>query len=150
MSRPAWLYQFGFEIGPRGAFRLIGRSYFDRVVASFKPGLQGVLTLTPKVERRTNAQNRLMWGTVYDQIVEGLVTAGFYEPHEWAEAKALIHEGLCAKYQGLVKDKVTGIEVRKFRSSKATKAEFTEFVAWATRFAATEFGVVVVLPGELE
>ncbi len=144
-----WTYTFapvrtekGLNFGP-------ARGLFDRmVIAHLAIGEVCDLTISEHREKRSNAQNRMAWGTVYDQILAGLA-ADQYEPQERAAAKDLIHEGLCGKYQGYVTDPVTKQEVRKFRSSKATKQEFSDYIEWVARFAATEYGVVVVLPGEL-
>lgn len=128
---------------------ITGRTYFDRIVSSLPDGQECVLTLTPKKDKRSNAQNRMAWGTVYDQILAGLA-ADQYEPHERQAAKDIMHEGLTAKYQGYVTDAVTGQQVRKFRTSKATKQEFSDYIEWVARFAAQECGIVVTLPGESE
>ena len=141
-------YEFRASKSEKGLV-ILGRPFFDRVVASLREGCEYVLTLTEHIDKRSNAQNRMVWGTVYSQIKDGLVRAGHYEPHERDEVKALIHEGLCAKYQGYVTCPVTGQQVRKFRSSKANKQEFSDYVEWVARYAATEYGVVVVLPGEV-
>lgn len=124
------------------------RPYFDRVVSTLAEGEVVVLTLEPWTEKRTNAQNRGMWGCVYDSLIAGLVTAGSYEPSERARMKELIHEGLCAHYQGYETCPVTKQQVRKFRTSKATKKEFSDYIEFVARYAAQEFGVVVALPGE--
>lgn len=142
-----WTYTFAFAKGPQG-LNILGRAYFDRVVSSLPDGQEGVMVITPKKEKRTNAQNRAMWGTVYDSLLLGLADAVGYDRHERAAAKELLHEGLCAKFGGMETCKITGQQVRKFRTSKATKQEFSDYIEWVARFAATEYGVVVALPGE--
>jgi hypothetical protein len=143
-----WTYTFSASRTPQGLL-IAARPYFDRVVAaSLGMGEVCDLTISEHVEKRSNAQNRMAWGTVYDQLLEGIGDAAGYDRHERAAAKDLIHEGLTAKYQGTVTDKVTGQEVRKFRTSKASKQEFSDYIEWVARFAATEYGVVIVLPGE--
>lgn len=127
---------------------ITGRAYFDRVIASLPEGQQFDLTLTPHKDKRTNTQNRAMWGQCYDSLLVGLADAVGYDRHERVTAKELLHEGLCAKYQGYVTCPLTGQQVRKFRTSKATKQEFTDYLDWVARYAATEFGVVVSLPGD--
>lgn len=147
MSAKGWTYTFGAVPGPDGLV-ITGRALFDRVVSSLPIGEPIDFTLSQRVEKRTNAQNRMMWSTVYDQLLLGLADAAGYDRHERAAAKELLHEGLCAKYGGMETCKLTGQQVRKFRTSKATKQQFTDFVEWVARFAATEYGVVIVLPGE--
>lgn len=146
--RHDWSYTFIAAKDDKAGLMIQGRPYFDRVVSTLAAGELVVMKLEPWVEKRTNAQNRGMWGVTYDSLIAGLVTAGHYEPHERAQMKALIHEGLCAQYQGYVMCPVTKQQVRKFRTSKATKQEFSDFIEWVARFAAKEYGVVVELPGE--
>jgi len=38
--------------------------------------------------------------------------------------------------------------VRKFRSSKATKAQFKEYLEWLVQMVAEDYGVAIALPGE--
>lgn len=146
MKSSDFRYEVGAVKAPKGLV-ITGRAYFDRIVSSLPDGQECVLTLTPKKDKRSNQQNRMIWGTFYDQLLAGLA-ADQYDAHERAQAKELIHEGLTALYQGYVTDEVTGVQVRKFRSSKSTKAEFTAFVEWAAKYAAENFGIVVTLPGE--
>lgn len=138
-----WTYTFAFAKGPQG-LNILGRAYFDRVVSSLPDGQEGVMTIAPKKEKRTNAQNRMIWGTVYDQLITALADELGYEKPE----KEYLHEALCRLYGGTVEDKATGLTVRKFRTSKATKQEFTDYVEWLARWAAKEHGVNIVLPGE--
>jgi hypothetical protein len=147
MKRGDFTQTFSAAKGPKG-LTIQARPFFDRFVQSLPDGQELVLTVEPRKDKRSNAQNRMAWGTLYDQLIYGIADAAGYDRHERAEAKELIHEGLTAKFQGTVTDKVTGQQVRKFRTSKATKQEFTDYVEWVCRFAAQEYGVVVMLPGE--
>jgi hypothetical protein len=142
-----WTYSFAATKDDKGQLVILAQGYFNRALSSVQPGEVFDLTIAEHQEKRSNKQNRMVWGTVLDQLIAGLA-ADQYEPHERAEAKELIYEGLCARFQGYVTDAVTGQQVRKFRGSKATKAEFTEFVEWVARFAAQEYGIVITLPGE--
>jgi len=143
-----WSHTFTAVKGKAGLSFGDARPFFDRVVSSVPDGVRVVVTLAEYQDKRTTAQNRALWGTVYDSLLLGIADAAGYDRHERGLAKELIHEGLCAKYGGTVTDKVTGQQVRKFRSSKATKQEFSDFIEWVARFAAEEYGVVVALPGE--
>jgi hypothetical protein len=142
-----WTYTFAATKNAKNQPVILARPYFDRVLSTIAVGEEFNLTIAEHKEKRSNAQNRMMWSTVYDQILAGLA-ADQYDAHERTAAKDLIHEGLCAKYQGYTTDAVTGLQVRKFRTSKATKQEFTDYIEWVARFAAQECGIVVVLPGE--
>lgn len=143
-----WTQSFVAVKTPKGLSFGPAKPYFDRVVSSLGNGTEVLVTLTEKQDKRTNAQNRAMWGIVYDSLLFGIADAAGYDRHERAMAKELIHEGLCVKFGGTITDKVTGQEVRKFRTSKATKQEFSDYIEWVARFAATEYGIVVALPGE--
>lgn len=138
---------FAATKSPAG-LKIAGRSLFDRFVSSLGDGEQVTLTIAPLKEKRSNQQNRMLWGTVYDQLIEGISIEAGYDRHERAQAKELIHEGLCGKYGGYETCKVTGQQVRKFRTAKATKQQFTDYIEWVARFAAQEYGVVIALPGE--
>jgi hypothetical protein len=70
-----------------------------------------------------------------------------YDKHDKA-GKEQLHEGLLCLFGGTVIEPVTKREVAKVRSSKMSKQEFSEYVEWIARWAATEHGVVIVLPGE--
>jgi hypothetical protein len=41
-------------------------------------------------------------------------------------------------------------ELPKVRSSQMTTAQFTELIEWTVRWAATEFGMNIPLPGDTE
>jgi hypothetical protein len=142
-------YEFGGVQTESGTV-IRGRKFFDRTMSAVAIGTPLKITVEPQKDKRTNKQNRAMWGTIYDQLIDGIAKEVGYDRHERAEAKELIHEGLCAKYQGYETCKVTGQQVRKFRTSKANKQEFSDYVEWVARFAAQEYGVVIVLPGETD
>ena len=147
---PEWSYTFGAVKAVNGVV-ITGRAYFDRVVSTLAEGEECVLTLSAKVEKRTNAQNRMLWGTTYDQLLMGIGHAEGLSVHDLkpnAQAKEYLHEGLCLEYAGTVTDPVTKRDVRKFRTSQATKAEFSAFVEWLAEYASKAYGVVVILPGE--
>jgi len=151
-----WTYTFSAAKGPKGDLCIIGRSYFDRVVASLRLAEGEVcdLTLSEHVETRTNAQNRMGWGTVYDQILLGILTKTGLERYSSADSKAraaakqALHEALCMEYGGVDIEPLTGRAVRKFHSSKASKQEYSDYIKFVARHAAQEWGVVVVLPDE--
>lgn len=142
-----WKYMFGAVKTARG-LAFTSRPFFDRAISTLGDGEEVIVTVERKQEKRTNPQNRMAWGTVYSQLLDGLAAEVGYDRHD-KDAKDKLHEGLTGKYGGLVVDPVTGFEVRKFRTSRATKQEFSDYIEWVARFAAQEHGVVIVLPGEL-
>jgi hypothetical protein len=142
-----WSYEFAAVKAPQGLM-FTSRAFFDRAISTLGDGEEVIVTVAKKQDKRTSAQNRLAWGTTYAQILEGLADEVGYDRHD-IDGKEKLHEGLCMKYGGTEKDPVTGHDVRKFRSSKATKQQFTEYIEWVCRFAAQEYGVVVTLPGEM-
>lgn len=90
--------------------------------------------------KRSQQQNRWHFG-----VAIPILAAEFgYDRHE-SEA---LHYALVAKCFGTRLDAKLGIEVPNVRSSKLTTAQFSELMEWEVRFAATEYGIVVPLPGE--
>lgn len=147
-----WTYTFAAAKGPDGRLNILGRSYFDRVVSSLPDGQECVITLAPKKDKKTNAQTRLIWGGVYEDILQGVLSEVGYEENSDKEhrriAKDALHEAFCLEFGGSVTERVTGKQVRKFRLSRATKDEATKYIEWAARHAAQEYGVAIALPGE--
>lgn len=140
-------YTFAATKGSRG-LNIEARPYFDRVVSSLGDGERFTLTLEPFKEKRSNRANRMMWSTCYDQAIEAILSKDGYRRDEWQKLKPLIHEGLCGKYQGYVICPVTKQQVRKFRSSEATSAEFAAYINWLAQLLAEEYGYAMILPGE--
>ena len=133
--------------GPKGLVIQL-RPYFDRFVQSLPDGQELVLTVEPRKDKRSNRANRMMWGVAYEQAVEVILSAEGYRRDQWADMKDLMHEGLCARYQGYVTCPVTKQQVRKFRTSKASKAEFTAYIEWLAQMIAEDYGVAIELPGD--
>jgi len=143
-----WLHTFIAVKTADGLSFGAGRPFFDRVVSTLGDGTEVVVTLAEKQDKRTNAQNRLIWSTVYDQLIAGIGESVGYDRHDKA-GKEQLHLGLLMLYGGTVVEPLTKREVPKVHSSKMTKVEFTDYVAWIARWAAQEHGVVVALPGEV-
>jgi len=144
----AWSYVFSASRTPKGLL-IANRAYFDRVVsASLGMGEVCDLTLAQHIERRSLKQNRALWGPIYSQVQEVILSKEGYRRDEWPAMKELIHEGLCAKYQGYVTCPVTKQQVRKFRTSKATVAEMRDYMEWLAQFMAEEYHIAIELPGE--
>lgn len=93
--------------------------------------------------QRSLDQNAYIWGVAYPVIAEALG----YDKHEHDD----LHYALVAKCFGEHFDKRVGAMVPNKRSSKLTTKEFSEYMSWLVRFAATELGgIIVPLPGESE
>lgn len=148
-----WAYTFTAAKSAKGHLVIQGRPYFDRVVSMLADGEIVVLKLEPWVERKTTQQVRLIWGGIYQQILQGMLTEVGYEQHSDKAARAMakdaLHEALCLEFGGSITERVTGQTVRKFRLSKATKDQTREYIDWCARHAAQHYGVVVELPGEM-
>jgi hypothetical protein len=143
-----WLHTF-VAVKTKGGLSFgAARPFFDRVVSSLGDETEVVVTLAEKQDKRTSAQNRLIWGTVYSQILEGIGESVGYDRHDKA-GKEQLHLGLLMLYSGTIVEPLTKREVPKVRSSKMTKAEFSDYVEWVARWAAQEHGVAIALPGEL-
>lgn len=147
---PGWSYTFSAAKTPKGDLKIIGRAFFDRVVSSLKlaDGEVCDLILQEHVEKRSSKANRYLWGPLYDEAMEVILSSEGYRRDEWPQMKLLMHEGLTGKYQGYVTCPVTKQQVRKFRSSKATVAEFKAYIEWVIQLVAEDYGVAIALPGE--
>ena len=125
-----------------------GRRYFDRIVDSLPDGQECTLTLEPKKDKKTRKQLGGLFGPMYSSIIEFLLTDQGYRRDEWPKRKELIHEGLCAEYQGFVTCPITKKDVRKFRLSSATKQETSDYMNWLGQYMAEEHHFVVQMPGD--
>ena len=106
-------------------------------------GLEGAavdVIVRRHTRKRTAEQNRWHWGIAVPLIAHELG----YDKHE----HEAVHYALVSKCFGTMT--ISGQEVPKVRSSHLTTAQFSELMEWEVRWAATEFGIVVPLPGEIE
>lgn len=99
------------------------------------------IVLRKPKSKRSLDQNQWWWGVAVPLIAEELG----YDRHEY-EA---VHYALVSKCFGVRQDAKLG-EVPNKRSSQLTIAEFSELMEWAVRFAATEIGIALPMPGETE
>lgn len=111
---------------------------------SFK-GKEFVITVKAKESKRSIAQNRWLWGQALPLIAEHLG----YDRHEHDR----LHYDLLAVRFGTeaIAPLLPGAPPRiapKRTSSRLTVAEFSDYMDWLCRYAATEFGVVLPLPDE--
>lgn len=127
------------EVSPGGMLRFDHPQAFEQ----FKRTLAGgrfTLRLAKRSVKRTREQNQFWWGVVIPTIAESVG----YDAHEHdALHYALLQKCFGAACKG-------GIEVSKQPSSANLSVEqFTHLIDWTIRFAATDLGCVVPLPGEV-
>jgi len=99
------------------------------------------VTVTEEKAKRSDPANRWHWGVAIPLIANELG----YDRHE----HELVHYALVAKWGGTTFDPKLGVEVPNKRSSQLTPAEFSDLMEWEVRFAATDLGIVIPLPGEV-
>jgi len=92
--------------------------------------------------RRSLDQNAWWWGVGLPVIASGLG----YDTHE----QSALHYALVDECFGTAFDPRIGRTVSKARSSQLDTKQFSEFMEWVVRWAATEHGIIVPLPGESE
>lgn len=96
-----------------------------------------------KKSRRSGEQNNLLWALYSDAIKQGGETLGGWSTED-------VHTFLCGEYWGWERiDALGAVRQRpKRRSSRLTKAEFSDYIAFVVqRFA--EHNIVLELPGDL-
>lgn len=140
--------EFAVAKGPKGIGFAV-RPFFDRWWQSLPDGWQGKATFEVRKDKRTNKQNRTLWGVVYESLVQQISEEVGYDRHDKA-GKEQLHEGLLMLYGGVKKCPITKRDVAAKRSSKMTVAEFADYIEWIARWAATEYGIVVELPSDRE
>lgn len=69
MSRHQDTQTFAAVKGPKG-LTILARPFFDRFVSTLPYGVEGSLTWEPRTDKRTNRQNRTLWGVCYESIVQ--------------------------------------------------------------------------------
>lgn len=92
--------------------------------------------------RRSLDQNAYLWGVAYPVLAEALG----YDHHE----HELLHYALLSECFGSVYDPRSGITAPARTSSQLTTKEFSNYMEWLVRWAVTEHGCRVPLPGEAE
>lgn len=86
--------------------------------------------------RRTTDQNAWLWGVAIPAVMQGMC----YEPQECRskEMQQRVHYGLVEHCFGSLKHAKSGINIPNARSSQMTTVQFSEYMEWLVRFAATE------------
>jgi hypothetical protein len=143
----SWSYEFAAVKAPTGLV-FTSRPYFDRVISTLGDGEEVIVTVAKPVDKRSLAQNRALWGPIYDAVLDAVADEVGYDRHDKA-GKQHLHTGLCLRYGGTVVDPISKLEVQRFHTSKATVKEMSDFIEWIARFMVDEYGVAIALPGEL-
>ena len=126
-----------------GKLRLDDRARFDACLSEKFKGKAVVVTVKAPQSQRSLDQNAWIWAVAYPVIADALG----YDKHEIDD----LHYALMEKCWGTKLDARLRVMVPNKRSSKLTTAEFSEYMEWLVRFAATERGgIMVPLPGESE
>lgn len=105
-------------------------------------GRQVEIVIRPFYKRRSDRQNKWHWGVAVPLIASELG----YDKHEHED----LHYALVAKCFGVHFDPRTKQEIPNVRSSSLTTAQFSELMEWEVRWAASEHGINVPLPGEAD
>ena len=104
-----------------------------------------------RVERRkrSNPQNRWLWGYAYTEILTAL---GYAPDEQTRDVKEALHDKLVGLRFGTHWDDRLKCEVRNVRTSKLNTAQFSEYMEWLPRFAATEptLRITLMLPNEVD
>ena len=125
-------------------------------------GTEVTLEFSQKKAKRSVRQNATLWGPVYDQIYEQILTHimldGGFRRDEAIKAlpvsafKQRVHYGLLAECFGYVTDPVTKRDVPAKTSSEMTTAEMAEYFQWLVEYAADPEGPLkgmqIILPDE--
>ena len=93
-------------------------------------------------KKRSVDQNAWLWGPAYEVLGE---TLG-YDVHEHEQ----MHYAILAEYFGTVYDPRSGMTFPARTSSQLNTKEFSTYMDWLVRWAATEHGAVIPLPDESE
>jgi hypothetical protein len=135
---PVWLG----VVDDAGKLRLDDEAQFRSFVRTLT-GQPVQLVLKRHASQRSLDQNAWIWGVAYPVIAEAIG----YDTHEHED----LHYALIAKCFGEHFDKRVGAMVPNKRSSKLSTREFSDYMEWLVRFAATDLGgIVVPLPNESE
>ena len=125
-----------------GVLKLDARGLFHAYIKQLA-GQPVQLVVKKRASQRSLDQNAWIWGVAYPVIAEAIG----YDTHEHDD----LHYALVAKCFGEHFDKRLGAMVPNKRSSKLTTKEFSDYMEWLVRFAATDLGgIQVPLPGESE
>ena len=128
-----------------GHFSLDRKREFLEGLKAFA-GDEVIVSVTKRYGKRSLAQNSWLWGVALPLIAEHC----WYDHHEHER----LHYDLLAVRFGTetINPTLPGATARIVpakTSSQLTKAEFSDYIDWLVRYAATDLGVVVPLPNEV-
>lgn len=129
---------------PGGLLVLDKSRDYARFVRSFA-GKYVELTLRKRRTKRSNAQNRWLFGVAYEVILEHCG----YDVHERREMKLAFHYEMVKRCFGARHDDRLNVDVPNARSSQLSTAQFSEYMEWLVRQWA-EVGCVIPLPNEVD
>lgn len=114
------------------------RKRYLRTLAGKRIGL----VIRERRSQRSLDQNGWLWGVALPVLAEALG----YDEHE----HEVLHYSLLGECFGYQYDPRTGHQVLARTSSQLTTKEFSDYMDWLVRWAATEHNCKVPLPGESE
>ncbi len=117
------------------------RTYVRRKFA----GKKVELVIRARRSQRSLAQNRWYWKFAVPVIAEEIG----YDKHEYDEC----NHWLLRECFGSHKKEILGVEIEiqnVTSSTKLTTKQFSELMEWIVRWAATNLGIVIPLPNEIE
>ncbi len=93
-------------------------------------------------DKRSLDQNAWLWGVAYPLLADCLG----YDQHE----HDMLHYACLGECYGTTYDQRFGRELPRVKSSKMTTKEFSDYMEWLVRWAATTHDCVIPLPGETD
>lgn len=146
----------------QGTVRILDRNALLYWAQGVGDGTELVIEIKEKKETRSSAQNRALWGPIYDQILEQVMCGDYRAdeaqapldlsdtPKKISEAKNLVHYGLLAARFGYVIDPITKKQVPARTSSELNTQDMAEYFKWLQVYCADELHIQIDLPDELE
>lgn len=130
------------------------KSQIAKWAKSIGDGTELTIEIKERKNQRSLAQNRSLWGPIYDQILGKVMCEDYREdeinePLETNPKKQNIHYGLLAKRFGYVIDPITKMSVPAKTSSEMTTSEMAEYFEWLVMYCADELHIEVTLPDEV-
>ena len=133
---------FPGAIGPDARLHLDNRSAFDQATAGMK-GKRVVLSL--REDRATRSARQLRW-----EIGIALPLIAEHCGYERADVMSLHYELLSIHYGRRYNKRLHKYVPKVKRSKQLDTKQFADHQDWICRWAATELGVVVPLPNEVD
>lgn len=98
-----------------------------------------------RINKRSNQQNRYVWGLVYEMVLQGFRDLGWDEVQTTED----VHLIMKARFLKITRADEQGEVIEIFRSTTSlSKLEFCEYVERIQQFAAQNLNIVIPNPGE--